>query len=239
MKRKFVISTLILSVFWAIIFTIGNRNNTLNNRIRYIDGLTKTKVNSGEITKGEYIYQDFKARFNNLYQFSLYFYEYSRDNVGSVNVQLIELDSNNVVYNTVLDAENLNINGHHDFTFKSQKNSKGKKYRIKVTTDSEKGKAVGLLVTLLSEKSEIPLKTSLTHLNEENEAYLREGKKELKKNGVKPNEDVTLKYKVNYDLSYKVENKLNVFSTKVVIVLLSYVVLFAILIRKSGKSLVR
>ncbi|MEE0988953.1 MAG: hypothetical protein U0L02_06300 [Kandleria vitulina] len=239
MKRKIIVATLILSVFWAIVFMLGNKASVFDNRIKYIDGSTKTDINSGEIYKGEYVSQDFIAHYDNLYKLSLYFYEFSRDNAGDIFVQLIDVDSNKIIYNTVLNAENLNMNGRQDFFFQTQGHSKGKRYRVKVTSNSKKGKAVGLYVTLISERSEIPLKTSSTHLNDENEAYLREGKKELKKNGVKPYKDVSLKYKVNYDLSYKKENVMSSVYLKLFLVVLSYIVLFVLSFLKLRKCSVK
>lgn len=239
LKRKIIIAALILSVFWVIVFAVGNKANVFDNRIKYIDGATKTNINSGEIYNGQYVSQDFVAHYDNLYKFSLYFYEFSRDNAGDIFVQLIDINSNKIIYNTTLEAEALNINGRQDFFFQTQKHSKDKRYRIKVTSNSQKGKSVGLYVTLISEKSEIPLKTSLTYLKDENEAYLREGKKELKRNGVKPYKDVVLKYKVNYDLSYKKENVIGSSYLKYILVALSYVILFALAIVRSRKCTVK
>ncbi len=240
-KRKIISGFIVLTLFWCILsfFTLNSKDVT-TSKIRVVKESDQA-VQIGEISKGKYINQDFICPYSDFYGFSLEFSNYKRDNnEGTVFVILRDLESNKKILNNSVSVSDINDKNYMSFYFNKQSQSKGRKYRIEITSNSPANKSVSLYVTRLSGIKDFALNTNISHLNDEDKQEYSSARREVQSKGDSLS---TKKYSHSYILnnSFFFQNKETNNSLKyirIVFIVISYLI-FSLLCFVNKKMLSR
>ena len=237
-KRKIISGFIVLTLFWCILsfFTLNSKDVT-TSQIRVVkEGNRATQVGEavevGEISKGKYVQQDFEALCDNLYGFTLEFSDYDRsNNLGVVNVRLESINNHKVIMNSSFLASEIKDGEKRSFIFDKQPHSKGRKYRIKITSNSPDGKAISLYVSRMTNLEDIALKTNISHLKLMNERDYNFAKKEIESKGDKlTSKNYEYSYIFNMNVFYKKNEKSSfLFINRFVFIIISYLMLIFII----------
>lgn len=142
-KKVFLV---LLTAFWIYIIFVLQCFETkdVNFSRRVTDG--QETYWTPELMRGSVLEQDIEAYENNLRNIGVVFGTYARTNIGSLEISITELNSGNVIYNSVIELQKLQDCKNYDMWFETQKESKGKKYRLSIKSlDGAPGNAVSVL----------------------------------------------------------------------------------------------
>ncbi|MFD5021813.1 hypothetical protein ACFWMP_23185 [Paenibacillus sp. NPDC058367] len=140
MKKLKWLKWIILAIFFCVIIYVfvGNMGVVRESIDQYVADETLS-----EITAGNEIGQSFSYDQNNLSGVSLKMATYMRNNDGTIQVGIREMNEENDIYQTSVKANSISDNEYFDFRFPPIKFSKGKEYYVYIKSlDSIKGKSV-------------------------------------------------------------------------------------------------
>jgi ABC-2 type transport system permease protein len=144
LKRGCLLAIIVYIIIVFMLYVIGGNEIKYKQfeLIKHEDGNTPV----GEIVKGHEVEQDFILDSNVISQLSLKFATYTRQNKGTVNVNIINKENNNVLFSKDIDVSTLEDNKFLDIKLdKLVEDIKGKPLKILLKSDNEQ---VGNAVTV-------------------------------------------------------------------------------------------
>lgn len=139
-KNKFYL--VIALLFWGVIIFINNPFDISKGTQRIVEHGGGDAGVIESITKDKTVEQNVIADYDKLNCVSLKMATYARNNIGTINVSL--LDSNgNIVFSQDKNMQDIDDNSWVDFSFRELSNSKNQQYTLRVTSqDAENENAV-------------------------------------------------------------------------------------------------